>query len=302
MTKMAYLVAVVGLTGGLAGCSAPAGADGDLAEGKPGATEDVGSVTQELSSGTLVANHIWWVKRTHFETMYLEKDDYIDWYTTPGTGNRDPVMVLIQYDTGFANAGAGCSVSPSAQATFKIIARDDDGNGNSQPRLKYTIPSSGCYALILYPYTNGDNTPVSMVDLHKDISSPFKWVCNPFGYCQWQRELLSRTNQSVPVTGATVRTPGWDFMTTIENKKGADPWVFVFNDVAKTGASNDDTGGPGGSVNSTIDLPNFKFEGGSQQGGSIYSVVLLAGYNTVDPGWLTPMIDAPTTQWWAYKR
>jgi hypothetical protein len=297
MTKASIFLMLAGVSAVLAGCGAAGEGSVDdetPIEGKPGEL-DLGSATQELSSGTVVASRIYWVRRTHIETMLLNASDVLDWYTTVESGNRDPVMTLIQYEPGVADPNQGCSVSPSAQAKFKIMAYDHDGNGNGQPRLGYTVPSSGCYALIVYANSQNDYSPMTTAVLHKDT---YKWksVCQ-FGWCQWKKVLLSATTQSVPVTGVPARPPAFDFMVTKNPKKGADPWVFLFNYWTMTGASNDDTGGIGGSVNSTIDRTDFQFEGADYN-----AVALLTGYNSIEVAPNTPMPDGPMVEWWSYKR
>ena len=302
MAKLKTLVALAGLSSILAGCGAADGQEGLEGElGADPAAEAAGELgsTEQALTDTFVTNSIYWVKRTHIETMYLTAGHYIDWYTTAESGPfNNPNMVLIQYDGGAADPNLGCGVQAASQATFKIMAMNDDSNGNGQPRLKYSVPNTGCYALIVYSLSNGQDAKLATVALHKDTYGPTYKVCN--FWCTIQRDKLSSTNQSVPVTGYMLHPPAFNYMETRNPKLGADPWVFIFNFAAGTGASNDDTGWVnGGSVNSTINIPGFSYEGTTS---SNYSGVLLTGYNTVSVPPNTPMGSAPLSEWWAFNR
>jgi hypothetical protein len=215
---------------------------------------------------------------------------------TAETGtNRDPRMMLLQYEPGVADPNLGCGVVPSSQAKFKIVASDDNSNGNLQPKLRYTVPTSGCYTVIVYAQQQSDASPMTTSVLRKDIWGPYHIVCN--FYSGPTRDLLSSSSQSIPVTGVVIHPPAFDYMFTQNPKNGADPWIFVFNNSTGTGASNDDTGWVnGGSVNSTIDIPGFSYDG------SPYSGVLLTGYYTPNVPQNAAWADIPLVEWWAYKR
>jgi hypothetical protein len=233
-----------------------------------------GESRQALSSGTAVWTQPYDVKATYYETMSLTAGQELWWSTTAIDANVDPVMVLFQYD----QVDNGCSVSSTSVPKLTIKAYNDDYDG-AQSRINYTVPATGCYALVIYAYSPAAAGTVGLVKDGCDAPPPLQ--CDSNGgvpICHQYPPPLCRVTSpggydvAVSAAGAAVRgAPGLDFMTANSTSGSADTRLFVFNFSDLTGAENDDTYG---SLNSAIDRTDFKFINGWP------NAVVLTGYSS----------------------
>ena len=235
-----------------------------------GAGEVLGSTAQALSTGTQVYSATYNVRRTEYQTMRLAAGQKLDWYTTEVTAGADPVMVLFQYDS----PNSDCSVYSTAMPKLSIKAFNDDFSGN-HARFQYTVPSSGCYALLIYAYSPQS---AGTVRLHKDgCDAPPPAQCsgqNPtVCFVGTPKCYLSTVDYgpTVLATGTAVRGTAMDFMATSGSTSGADPWIFALNFSSLNGAANDDTSG----IESAIDRTDFSLNA------TYPNTVVLSGYNSV---------------------
>jgi len=252
----------------------PSGEAGDAAPSSktllpPASGDVVSSTAQALSWGTPVYSATYNVHRTHHEVMRLTAGQRLDWYTTTVTPGADPVMVLFQYES----TNSDCTVPFTAMPKLSIKAFNDDFSG-AQSRFQYTVPSSGCYALVIYAYSPSST---GTVRLHKDGCNP-----PPPPQCSGQNPTVCTQSQptcwvstvdtgpTVPADGVAVRGFAMDFMATSNITGGADPWLFAFNFSTANGAANDDTA----SNNSAIDRTDFSLSATHP------NAAVLAGYNT----------------------
>ena len=251
----------------------------DLAQAKSiqrprhSAEPGLGQTTQALSSGTVMWTQSYDVKATHYETMNLSAGQKLDWYTYPVDAGVDPVMVLFQYE----QVDSGCSVHATATPKLSIKAFNDDSGGSTHSRINYTVPTSGCYALVIYAYSSSQ---AGTVGLNKDgCDAPPPPQCsgtNPVHCTQGQPQCYLSTpgfGPHVPATGTAVRgAPDLDFMTAESANGPSDPRLFVFNYSNGSGAANDDLTST--NLNSSIDRSDFKFVNGYP------NAVLLTGYSS----------------------
>lgn len=231
----------------------------------------LGETRQALSSGTVKWTESYDVKATYYETMSLTAGQKLDWYTYPVDANVDPVMVLFQYES----LDSGCNVSPTSVPKLTIKAFNDDSDG-TQSRINYTVPASGCYALVIYAYSPSQ---AGTVGLNKDgCDAPPPPVCGgspPVCWVGQPRCYLSTPGfgPHVPATGTAVRgAPDLDFMTAVSTSGPSDPRLFVFNYSNGSGATNDDISST--NLNSAIDRADFKFVN------NYPNTVLLTGYSS----------------------
>jgi hypothetical protein len=241
---------------------------------RPSSEEGLGETRQALSSGTAMWTQSYDVQATYYETLSLEAGQELNWWTTAIDANVDPVMVLFQYD----QTESDCSVSASAVPKLSIKTFNDDYGNSTQSRIHYTVPTTGCYAVVIYAYSPQQ---AGMVGLNKDgCTAPKGGVCsgsNPVVCTQPQPAICMQTTggygSAVAATGTAVRgAPDLDFMTAVNSSEYSDPRLFVFNYSNSTGAENDDISGS--NRDSAIDRSDFKFIN------NYPNAVLLTGYSS----------------------
>jgi hypothetical protein len=239
---------------------------------RPSTEAGLGEAKQALSSGTAVWTQSYDVKATHYETMSLTAGQELWWWTTPIDANVDPVMVLFQYD----QLDSGCSVFASSAPKLSIKAFNDDFGGSTQSRINYTVPATGCYALVIYAYSPGQAGTVGLNKDGCDAPAPLECTGTNPTICRQPPTACHVTNSgygaAVSAAGTAVRSaPDIDFMTAVSTSGPADPRLFVFNFSNQNGAANDDSAG---GYDSTIDRADFKFIN------NFPNAIVLTGYSS----------------------
>lgn len=192
------------------------------------------------------------------QTLTEQRFEWQRAYSSRSAGTYGQYEVALQAGTEyelFTSSPHGGNTTDSylylLDAAFRVVAADDDSNGNLQARITYTPPTSGTYYLRLRAYDRGRYGFCSLsVVGTAPAPPPLVLVIRPGDtlhdqYFGWESAYSSRPAGEY-ASYSLEATAGETYTLTTSNARGGnttDTYLYLFNSAGSSVAEDDDSNG-----------------------------------------------------------